>query len=979
MIPLRFLLKKYILIIGFLLVANVTTTAQQATIKETTQRLKTYAFSDPNPVPKPGKIYPYFRFDGFTDKPVMKDWKFIELENDYIKVYITPEIGGKIWGAYEKSTDFPFVYFNHVVKFRDVAMRGAWTSGGIEINFGDIGHAPTVSAPVDYFTRTNSDGSVSCFLGAWDWSARTRWMVEVNLPKDKAYFTTKSHWYNATPLETSYYHWLNAGFKAAGNLEFVFPGTHYVGHNGEVGTWPRDSVGRNLNFYEQNNFGSYKSYHVLGKQTDFYGGFWHNDNMGFVRYSPYHEKLGKKIWIWGLSRQGMIWDKLLTDTDGQYVELQSGRLFNQASEGSMYSPFKHLSFMPYTHDSWTEYWFPVKQTRGLTHATPRGSMNVRGAENWLKIDYCAVASVQDTLKVWEGNRAIFAKKLNLKPLQTFRDSIRWTGNIESLKILVGTEILANGHSNNTERPLEAAKTFDWKSDYGIYLHAKDLMNQRNYIDSDSLLQHLLQKSPSFKPAQVLKAELAYVRGDMAEAREEADLTLANNAYDAKANFIAGIVYERQKQWVAAKDRFATASLDPTYRGAALYHLAKIAVHEKDYAKASELLPQVLERQADHWDAKVLKVIVLRLTQKHTLALQKAKEILQNDPLNHWVRFEIAQITQQTEDKKLASEMIRSELPFETYLEVAIEYEKLGLYRESLDVLMSSPSHPAVALWKAFLWDKLNQKNESERALEAAIVASPEGIFPFRNETAAVLRWALTQKPHWKLRYYLHLSEAAVRPNVVLSDFTEIEGGEMPDFAPYYLYKAEVLKTDKIHAKAALEKAYELTPNSWRTVKTLSDFYAANGELPKALALHESFSKLPKQDHEVYILGQQRAQLLKAARRYKEAIDLMKSLTILPNEGASGAHALFRELNIRYAADLFKNKKYKEAKLFLTQAETWPENLGSGEPYDPDNRLTAFLKKTIDLKMAKKAVDVNETTQLAKQLSKSDLGLWELFQ
>ncbi|MFN3382727.1 MAG: DUF5107 domain-containing protein, partial [Runella zeae] len=90
MIPLRFLLKKYILIIGFLLVANVTTTAQKATIKETTQRLKTYAFSDPNPVPKPGKIYPYFRFDGFTDKPVMKDWKFIELENDYIKVYITP-------------------------------------------------------------------------------------------------------------------------------------------------------------------------------------------------------------------------------------------------------------------------------------------------------------------------------------------------------------------------------------------------------------------------------------------------------------------------------------------------------------------------------------------------------------------------------------------------------------------------------------------------------------------------------------------------------------------------------------------------------------------------------------------------------------------------------------------------------------------------------------------------------------------------
>ena len=76
---------------------------------------------------------------------------------------------------------------------------------------------------------------------------------------------------------------MNAGFKAAGNLEFVFPGTNYIGHNGEAGTWPKDSLGRNLNFYEQNNFGSYKSYHVLGKNTDFFGGFWHNDNMGFAR------------------------------------------------------------------------------------------------------------------------------------------------------------------------------------------------------------------------------------------------------------------------------------------------------------------------------------------------------------------------------------------------------------------------------------------------------------------------------------------------------------------------------------------------------------------------------------------------------------------------------------------------------------------------------------------------------------------------
>ena len=78
------------------------------------------------------KIYPYYRFDGYTDKPVQKEWKVVELENDYIKVMILPEIGGKIWAAIEKSTGKSFIYYNHVVKFRDVAMRGPWTSGGIE-------------------------------------------------------------------------------------------------------------------------------------------------------------------------------------------------------------------------------------------------------------------------------------------------------------------------------------------------------------------------------------------------------------------------------------------------------------------------------------------------------------------------------------------------------------------------------------------------------------------------------------------------------------------------------------------------------------------------------------------------------------------------------------------------------------------------------------------------------------------------------
>ena len=66
-----------------------------------------------------------------------------------------------------------------------------------------------------------------------------------------------------------------------------------------------------------------------------------------VRYPPRDEKAGKKIWIWGLARQGMIWENLLTDVDGPYAEVQSGRLFNQSAEASTFTPFNHRGFTPH--------------------------------------------------------------------------------------------------------------------------------------------------------------------------------------------------------------------------------------------------------------------------------------------------------------------------------------------------------------------------------------------------------------------------------------------------------------------------------------------------------------------------------------------------------------------------------------------------------------------------------------------------------
>ena len=63
-----------------------------AKVTEYKKAFKTYPFSDPDPIPEVGKVYPYYRFDGYTNKPVDKEWKVVELENDFIKLMILPEI-----------------------------------------------------------------------------------------------------------------------------------------------------------------------------------------------------------------------------------------------------------------------------------------------------------------------------------------------------------------------------------------------------------------------------------------------------------------------------------------------------------------------------------------------------------------------------------------------------------------------------------------------------------------------------------------------------------------------------------------------------------------------------------------------------------------------------------------------------------------------------------------------------------------------
>ncbi|MCO5235695.1 MAG: DUF5107 domain-containing protein [Chitinophagaceae bacterium] len=919
-----------------------------ATVKEYLQSFNTYEFSDPNPMPLLSPVYPYFRFDGFTDHSRPKQWKIVALENDYIKVLITPEIGGKIWAAIEKKSGESFIYYNHVVKFRDIAMRGPWTSGGLEPNYGIIGHTPSNATPVDYITRSNADGSVSCIIGVLDLLTRSNWRIEINLPQDKAYFTTRSFWYNATPLEQPYYHWMNLGVKAKGNLEFIFPGTKYIGHNGEYASWPvNETNGKHINFYEQNDFGGPKSYHVFGKPADFYAAYWHDDQKGMVRYGTYDDKAGRKIWIWGLSQQGMIWEKLLTDTDGQYVEIQSGRLFNQNSPGSSFTPFKHIGFAPYATDTWKEYWYPVSKTHGITKANAYGALNLKYEQGMLKIYFSAAQQINEKLEVKSGDKMLYSNQLNLSPLQVFADSVSVTANANDLVAALGTHKLiyhSNPEFESLKRPAAMPENFDWNTVYGLCIQGKELMDQKLYDQAETKLSEALQKDSNYLPALVKMAELMYRNMRYDDALKLATRALSMDTHAGDANYYYGVINAAMGNMVDAKDGFSIAALTTEFRSAAYTELSRLYSREKDFDRAAEYAGKAVDYNRYNIDALMLQAVALRNKNERIKANEVLETILSYDPLNHFARFE-KYVWQSTEEAKRSfTSLIRNELPAETYAELGIWYYNAGYNNNALEVFSLSPVSAESILWEAFLQNKNVQVG----------TIKPDLVFLFRSETGMVLEHLLKKQSDWFLKYQLALIYKD-RNRVEEARQLLLSCGETSSYPPFYATRAAIFKgSDEEQRLRDLEKAVSLEPGQWRFQKLLAEYYIEHTAEEKALAVTAPYYKAhPRQ----YIMGMLHAKTLMLNRKYREAEALLTKIQIIPFEGATEGKSLYREAKLMLAIQEMQKNNYKKALVYINQSRLWPENLGVGKPYD--NQIDSRLEDWMEYLCSKKLRTGNE--------------------
>ena len=906
--------------------------------------IRTYPFSSPNRVPilvSDARLYPYHRFDGYAHEAVDRPWTVVHLQNEWIEAWVLPEVGGKVWGARIKASGHEFIYRNEVLKFRNIALRGPWTSGGIEFNFGVIGHTPATATPVDWTTRENEDGSVSVFVGTMDLPSRTTWRVEIRLPADRAYLETRVRWHNPTSVEQPYYNWMTAAAFARDDLVMSIPGTAYLDHPGSLGPWPEDDEGRRLPVYDENRFGGNKSFHVVGAFEDFFGGYYVDSGWGFGHWARYEDMPGQKLWLWALSRQGGIWEDLLTDDDGQYIEFQAGRLLVQYSPTGAVNPVSEVGFDPGAFDRWSETWFPVQDLGGLTDASRDAVMSVRRDDERLEVRVHALGALRDTLRVLADGREVLVEAVDFAVLEPrvwtldAPESARVQVELPALGLSWGGEADARVLDRPLTTPPEAPGAIP-ETDRAVE-EASELAQGRRLSEARRRYAWVLEREPWNREALLGMADLEHRRGRYEEGLAFARRALALDAYDADANFSAGRLYRALGRTMDAREAFGWSARSMDYRAVSYLRLAELALSAGDLRAARRYAELASDYDRHSPTVARIRALIARLDGDGAEAERAALE--RNDPLDHFVRAERYLDADAGPGAAAAfTAALRGEYPEQELLELVVTYGRWARGGDAVALMDAAPElaeHPMLRAWRAALTDDG----------PPAPVHDPSFVFPFRAESLPVLEAAARESAHWAWTYLLALNLWA-RDRVAEAARLLASLEDEPDFAPFYVVRASVAGSGeagevagRFEPETDLRRAVTLDPGDRALWVPLLRYLQDQDRHEDALVVSGDAVRRFPQDFDLALLH---VTSLVRTGRAMEALRILDGLDVLPSENSGVAHRLFAEAHTLAGLDAFAAGRPAEAIGHFQAATTWPERLGQGRPYQPEERLQQYL-------------------------------------
>ena len=331
-----------------------------------------------------GYIYPYPLYDVMTDKVVDQTYEIIKLKNDYISIGVLPEIGGRIFQAEDLTDGYNFFYTQTGIKPALIGMLGAWLSGGVEWDIPDH-HRASSYMLVDWTMEENPDGSKTVWVGESELRHRLKWSVGITVFPGSSRVQASVKVINPTPMVQTMLYWANVSVHCNEDYQVVFPPDVQFGtdHSKVYFTrWPEGPVSRSnktdvdLSWWKNFDQAS-RSIFAWGSRMGFVGGYDHGKDAGTVHVANRFQVPGKKFFLWGNNPTGMLWNKILSDNDGHYLELMVGGYSDNQPDYSWLAPGEIREFK--------QTWFPIKGIKGIKNATEFAAVNLQKQENgkWL--------------------------------------------------------------------------------------------------------------------------------------------------------------------------------------------------------------------------------------------------------------------------------------------------------------------------------------------------------------------------------------------------------------------------------------------------------------------------------------------------------------------------------------------------------------------------------------------------------------------
>ena len=335
-----------------------------------------------------GRVYPYPMQDVLHDGRIDETYKYLTLENKWFHLGLLPEHGGHLLNFTDKQTGYETFYRQHVVKPALIGMLGAWISGGVEWNFPHH-HRATTAMPIDWRV-TDGGGNPTIWIGETELRRRLKWTIGLSLLPDRAVLRAQNIFMNRGPWIESMIYWANVSVHCGDDYQILFPPSMHLGFDHHKNYWthypigPRkeelellpsqrskyaNDISGDMDLSWWKNF-TIESRSIFGMDPDnaWMAGYDHGKQCGTAHVSNRHITVGKKFFLWGNFPEAHVWDKVLTDNDGPYLELMVGCWSDNQPDYSWIAPYETRKV--------EQFWFPVKGIGGVKNVTIDGAVNV---------------------------------------------------------------------------------------------------------------------------------------------------------------------------------------------------------------------------------------------------------------------------------------------------------------------------------------------------------------------------------------------------------------------------------------------------------------------------------------------------------------------------------------------------------------------------------------------------------------------------